>query len=70
MDLNLKDQDMTSLLSKYNQELALLKKRLLIGEPWENLQAQRSIITKLSKALQNKGFPIELLNPDDVEYNR
>jgi hypothetical protein len=45
------DKNFEALFTLYNQEMDLLKEKLLNGESWENLNSTRKNITELAIAL-------------------
>lgn len=47
-------KDIQSLLNRYNQEIDVLKEKLLNGESWDNLVENRNTVTQLAIALQNE----------------
>jgi len=51
MQPDITSKDLPALLTLYNQEIDILKDKLLNGESWENLRNQRRNITELAIAI-------------------
>jgi len=75
--MDIKGKDLPTLLALYNQEIDLLREKLLNGESWESLRNLRRNITELAIALQkshqyivtgNKttGNPAEFPQSEDI----
>ena len=51
MQLDITGRDLPTLLALYNQEMDNLREKLLDGESWDNLKANRRNITELAIAI-------------------
>jgi hypothetical protein len=51
MNLSTENADLPTLLHLYNQEIDILKSKLLSGESWENLKMHRKNVSRLAMAL-------------------
>jgi hypothetical protein len=56
MQTEIKDHDLQTLLVLYNQEIDMLKEKLLNGETWDNLKKHRKNITELAIAIHKNGY--------------
>jgi len=51
MQVEFKGKDLPTLLALYNQEIDVLKSKLLNGVPWDELEPQRRNVTELAIAI-------------------
>ena len=68
MHPDFQNADLHELLQSYNQEVKILKFKLLGGESWENLREHKRNVTELAIAIHKKRFPRTSGDPADFPY--